>query len=167
MSLPFNIRLCLPPLPPFAPNRAAALAALNQIILGALAPPDNTPAVMPPPPGTTPLIIGYPFQQSQPAPDTFAPASTPGPAPFAAEMAAPPGGGAGATAAAPTADGSPNRQAAVDGHEALQHMLLVALDSLYREDREADVRRGLLKIVVNLLQHHGDCLTRGWVPLLR
>lgn len=46
-------------------------------------------------------------------------------------------------------------------------MLLVALDSLYREDREVDVRRGLLKIVLHVLQHHGEELTRGWVPLLR
>ena len=43
----------------------------------------------------------------------------------------------------------------------------VALDSLYRQDPESDVRRGLLKIVINVLHHHGDELTRGWVPLLR
>ena len=43
----------------------------------------------------------------------------------------------------------------------------MALDSLYREDREMDVRKGLLKIVIHVLQHHGEELTRGWVPLLR
>jgi len=51
--------------------------------------------------------------------------------------------------------------------EDVQNMLLAALDSLYREDREVDVQRGLLKIVVHVLQHHGEGLTRGWVPLLR
>ena len=52
--------------------------------------------------------------------------------------------------------------------EDVQHMLLVALDSLYREGgRSADVRRGLLRIALHVLQHHGDGLTRGWVPLMR
>ncbi|GIL75246.1 hypothetical protein Vretifemale_5026 [Volvox reticuliferus] len=52
--------------------------------------------------------------------------------------------------------------------EDVQHMLLVALDSLYREGgRSPDVRHGLLRIALHVLQHHGDGLTRGWVPLLR
>lgn len=38
---------------------------------------------------------------------------------------------------------------------------------MYRERTEMDVRRGLLRIVVHVLQHHGEDLTRGWVPLLR
>ena len=45
---------------------------------------------------------------------------------------------------------------------ALTRVLLVVL-----QDREMDVRRGLLKIVVHVLQHHGEELSRGWVPLLR
>lgn len=28
------------------------------------------------------------------------------------------------------------------------------------------MRRGLLKVVVHVLQHHGEELTRGWDPLL-
>ncbi|KAG2500662.1 hypothetical protein HYH03_001428 [Edaphochlamys debaryana] len=52
--------------------------------------------------------------------------------------------------------------------EDVQHMLLVALDSLYSErGRTADVRRGLLRVALHVLQHHGEALTRGWVPLLR
>lgn len=51
--------------------------------------------------------------------------------------------------------------------EDLQNMLLVALDSLYRSDPEPDVRRGLLKIAMNVLHHRGEKLTRGWAPLLR
>eukprot|EP00798_Chlamydomonas_sp_ICE-L_P006444 gene6444-3073_t len=44
---------------------------------------------------------------------------------------------------------------------------IAALDSLYREERESDVSRGLLKIVTHVLHHHGEELTRGWVPLMR
>ncbi len=56
---------------------------------------------------------------------------------------------------------------AVGSREDLEHMLLVALDSLYRQNPELDVRRGLIKIVINVLHHHGHVLSRGWIPLLR
>ncbi len=29
------------------------------------------------------------------------------------------------------------------------------------------MRRGLLRIALHVLQHHGDTITRGWVPMLR
>lgn len=36
-----------------------------------------------------------------------------------------------------------------------------------RESKLPDVRRGLLRIALHVLQHHGDTITRGWVPMLR
>ncbi|KAG2443720.1 hypothetical protein HXX76_002066 [Chlamydomonas incerta] len=71
------------------------------------------------------------------------------------------------TSAAATAAAVRGVQQAAQSED-VQHMLLVALDSLYREgSRSADVRRGLLRIALHVLQHHGDGLTRGWVPLMR
>eukprot|EP00775_Hariotina_reticulata_P011566 gene11566-11710_t len=49
----------------------------------------------------------------------------------------------------------------------VEHMLLVALESVYKEEREPDVRMGLLRVALHVLQRHGDGLSRGWVPLLR
>jgi hypothetical protein len=49
----------------------------------------------------------------------------------------------------------------------IEHMMLVALESMYKEEREPDVRQGLLRVLQHVLQRHGDHLTRGWVPLLR
>ena len=49
----------------------------------------------------------------------------------------------------------------------VEHMMLVALESMYKEEREPDVRQGLLRVLQHVLQRHGDHLTRGWVPLLR
>lgn len=34
-------------------------------------------------------------------------------------------------------------------------MLLVALTSLYTDEREADVRLGVLRVAINVLQRHG------------
>lgn len=36
-------------------------------------------------------------------------------------------------------------------------MLLMAIDKLYREDREIDVQLGLLSVVLQVLQRHGEC----------
>lgn len=49
----------------------------------------------------------------------------------------------------------------------LEHMMLVALESIFKEDGEADVRLGTLRVVLHVLQRRGEHLTRGWVPLLR
>ncbi len=43
----------------------------------------------------------------------------------------------------------------------------VAVDSLFREHAKLDVQLGLLKIVLHVLQHYGEDLTLGWLPLLR
>lgn len=37
-------------------------------------------------------------------------------------------------------------------------MLLVALTSLYTDEREADVRLGVLRVTINVLQRHGKPL---------
>lgn len=44
--------------------------------------------------------------------------------------------------------------------EDVEHMLLVALESMYKEEREPDVRLGLLRVALHVLQRHGECLTR-------
>ena len=49
----------------------------------------------------------------------------------------------------------------------LERMLLVALEAVYKEEREPDVRQGLLRAALHVLQRHGEHLTEGWVPLLR
>ncbi|KAL6763628.1 hypothetical protein V8C86DRAFT_3129698 [Haematococcus lacustris] len=51
--------------------------------------------------------------------------------------------------------------------EELQNMVLVALEGLYNQRKALDVRRGVLRTVHHVLQHHGEELTRGWVPILR
>jgi hypothetical protein len=37
----------------------------------------------------------------------------------------------------------------------VENMLLVALTSLYTDEREADVRQGVLRVAINVLQRHG------------
>jgi hypothetical protein len=49
----------------------------------------------------------------------------------------------------------------------IERMLLVALESVYKEEREPDVRQGLLRVTLHVLQRHGEHLGAGWVPLLR
>jgi Domain of unknown function (DUF1981) len=48
----------------------------------------------------------------------------------------------------------------------LEQLLLASLDSLYSEDRELDVRMGLLRVLLNVLQRHGERLSIGWQPVL-
>lgn len=50
---------------------------------------------------------------------------------------------------------------------AVENMLLVALESLYRDVSEQDAQKGILTIAFHVLQHHGESLTRGWTPILR
>lgn len=58
------------------------------------------------------------------------------------------------------ADGSGSGQA-VEGHAAdVEHMLLVALEGMYKEEREPDVRLGLLRVALHVLQRHGEALSR-------
>lgn len=47
------------------------------------------------------------------------------------------------------------------GHAAdVEHMLLVALEGMYKEEREPDVRLGLLRVTLHVLQRHGEALSR-------
>lgn len=57
-------------------------------------------------------------------------------------------------------DGSGNGQS-TEGHAAdVEHMLLVALEGMYKEEREPDVRLGLLRVALHVLQRHGEALSR-------
>ena len=38
---------------------------------------------------------------------------------------------------------------------ATEHMLLMALESLYKDSEELDVRLGLLRVLLQILQRHG------------
>ncbi len=38
---------------------------------------------------------------------------------------------------------------------AVEGMLLMAIEKLYKEDRELDVQMGLLRVVLQVLQRHG------------
>jgi len=49
----------------------------------------------------------------------------------------------------------------------VEHMLLVALESLYIDDREKDVKTGVLNVLLMVLQRHGERLTDGWTPIFR
>ena len=49
----------------------------------------------------------------------------------------------------------------------LEHMLLVALEALHNDDREQDVRVGVLRVLLAVLQRHGERLTDGWTPVFR
>lgn len=55
-----------------------------------------------------------------------------------------------------------NGSSTVNAAGDVEHMLLVALESMYKEEREPDVRLGLLRIALHVLQRHGECLSR-WV----
>ncbi|GMH33400.1 hypothetical protein BSKO_01234 [Bryopsis sp. KO-2023] len=50
---------------------------------------------------------------------------------------------------------------------AVENMLLVALESLYRDVSDHDAQKGILTIALHVLQRHGELLSRGWVPILR
>lgn len=81
------------------------------------------------------------------------------------------GGGSGTAGAAvgtpPTGTSTGSAPAGEPGDGGVEHMLTVALESMYRESGDADTRKGLLKIVMHVLQRHGEQLSRGWLPLLR
>ena len=42
---------------------------------------------------------------------------------------------------------------------AIEGMLLMAVEKLYKEDRELDVQMGLLRVVLQVLQRHGEACT--------
>ena len=42
----------------------------------------------------------------------------------------------------------------------VESMLLMAVDKLYREDREVDVQLGLLSVVLQVLQRHGKSIPK-------
>eukprot|EP00884_Botryococcus_braunii_P011071 jgi/Botrbrau1/19966/Bobra.0059s0082.1 len=50
---------------------------------------------------------------------------------------------------------------------AAEHMLLVSLESVYRDAQQPDVRLGLLRVLLHILQRHGEQLGTGWRPALR
>lgn len=98
-----------------------------------------------------------------------------GPAAAAAAAASAAAASAAAAATLPAAVASERRQrgAAPTAQQTpltagdIEHMLLVALESVYKEEREPDVRQGLLRVTLHVLQRHGEHLSAGWVPLLR
>lgn len=66
-----------------------------------------------------------------------------------------------ATAAAAGSDASTTQQQQSSSNSGdVEHMLLVALESMYKEEREPDVRLGLLRVALHVLQRHGECLSR-------
>lgn len=44
---------------------------------------------------------------------------------------------------------------AAEAEGGVEHMLLVALTALYTDERETDVRLGVLRVAINVLQRHG------------
>lgn len=55
----------------------------------------------------------------------------------------------------------------VESTGGLEHMLLVALEALHNDERERDVRIGVLRVLLAVLQRHGERLTDGWTPVFR
>lgn len=49
----------------------------------------------------------------------------------------------------------------------LEHMLLVALESIYIDHSQKEIRTGVLETVLSILQHQGEHLTEGWTPIFR
>ncbi|KAL4423762.1 hypothetical protein ABPG75_001063 [Micractinium tetrahymenae] len=76
---------------------------------------------------------------------------------------APSGSGAAASAADPGAAAA----AASESTGGVEHMLLVALEALYNADNERDVQAGVLRVLLNVLQRHGERLSDGWTPVFR
>ncbi len=56
---------------------------------------------------------------------------------------------------ASSAQEGPGSQSAEDDGGATEHMLLMALESLYKDASEQDVRLGLLRTTLQILQRHG------------
>lgn len=70
-------------------------------------------------------------------------------------------------AAAATSSGPSSDQASLnDSTGGVEHMLLVALEALYA-DKERDVRLGVLRVLLSVLQRHGEHLSDGWTPVFR
>ena len=64
-----------------------------------------------------------------------------------------------AAAAGEEAAGGPQQHppaAASDSTGGVEHMLLVALEALYNGDKERDVRSGVLRVLLNVLQVRGE-----------
>ena len=40
---------------------------------------------------------------------------------------------------------------------AAEHMLMVALETLYKDASEVDVQLGILRVALQMLQRHGGC----------
>lgn len=57
-------------------------------------------------------------------------------------------------------------EAGEDGGAA-EHMLMVALETLFKDAAEVDVQLGLLRVVLQILQRHGEQLKAGWPPVLK
>lgn len=49
---------------------------------------------------------------------------------------------------------------------AIEGMLLMAVEKLYKEDRELDVQMGLLRVVLQVLQRHGKPCSSHQVDML-
>ena len=55
-------------------------------------------------------------------------------------------------------------EASEDGGAA-EHMMMVALETLYKDAGETDVQLGILRVVLQILQRHGGCPMRRHVLL--
>lgn len=49
----------------------------------------------------------------------------------------------------------------------IENMLLVALESLFSDVSNIDTQKGILRILVHVLERYGEFLSRGWEPILR
>lgn len=63
------------------------------------------------------------------------------------------------------ADGE-QTDSAIEQTTDVEGMLMLALGKLYKEDRELDVQMGLLRVILQVLQRHGEQLTSAWVSIL-
>ena len=57
-------------------------------------------------------------------------------------------------------DSNGSAAAAASDWGATEHMLLMALESLYKDSEELDVRLGLLRVLLQILQRHGMHLSQ-------
>jgi hypothetical protein len=125
--------------------RAAAIEALDKSLTGAIGAP----------------CLGQQQQQQQPSADSSQPQQQQQQQQESPSKQLPPKG---AAPAAPTSsDAAASLQQQQQGGSAagdVEHMLLVALESMYKEEREPDVRLGLLRVALHVLQRHGECLSR-------
>ncbi|RMZ53764.1 hypothetical protein APUTEX25_003903, partial [Auxenochlorella protothecoides] len=75
----------------------------------------------------------------------------------------------GALARIPAAAAAPGGEApaAAGPPSGLEHMLLVSLESVYGGEREPEVRRAVLRVLLSTLQRHGERLGGGWGAVFR